>query len=584
MASSGSFNTNGYEGRYLKFSWNIKSQDIANNKTTISWSLKGAGSGSASWYKAGNFKVVINGSTVYSSSTRIQLYNGTTVASGEAVIPHNSDGTKTFSASAEAGIYTVAVNCRGSGSWSLNAIPRQATITSATNFNDTQNPTITYSNPAGNNVSSLKACISLTGNTDDISYRDIPKTGTSYTFNLTESERNILRQASANSKNLSVRFYVQTVINGATYRNYVSATMTVVNANPSIGTIAYKDNNSSTVNITQDNQQIIRNKSDLYFTFNNLQSLKYATLSSVKVTINGVTKTSSLSGSSVSSKNLDFGIINVSSNIDANIVITDSRGNTTSYTKTIQVLDYQSQYSTITCERENNFYTETNLLVNCTYSSLDGKNNITIQYQTKKVTDADYGALTTIDNNTNYVIQLDNAYQWNVRVVTTDSVGTIVSYVLFVDKGMPLAFFDRLLNSVGINCFPSKQYSLALNDIDILEAIQGVSLYSNTSGDEGTIQLSDSAANYDKLYIEFIDNDGTVGSKEITSPNGKNVYLSITYPSSVSYKKDVIVSISGKAITPTTYSTITFRNNQSPTINSSTNYIYITKVIGFKYS
>lgn len=584
MASSGSFNTNGYEGRYLKFSWNIKSQDIANNKTTISWSLKGAGKASVSWYMAGNFKVVINGSTVFSQSKRIELHDGTTVASGELDIAHNNDGTKTFSASAEAGIYSVAVNCRGSGSWSLTAIPRQATITSATNFNDTQNPTITYSNPAGNNVSSLKACISLTGNTDDISYRDIPKTGTSYTFNLTEAERNILRQASANSKNLSVRFYVQTVINGATYRNYVSATMTVVNANPSIGTIAYKDNNSSTVNITDNNQQIIRNKSDLYFTFSNLQSLKYATLSSVKVTINGVTITSSLSGSSISSKNLDFGTINVSSNIDASIVITDSRGNTTSYTKTIQVLDYQSQYSTITCERENNFYTETNLLVNCTYSSLDGKNDITIQYQTKKVTDADYGALTTINNNTNYVIQLDNAYQWNVRVVTTDSVGTIVSYVLFVDKGMPLAFFDRLLNSVGINCFPSKQYSLALNDIDILEAIHGVSLYSNTNGSASSIQLSDSAAHYDKLYIEFIDNDGTVGSKEITSPNGKNVYLSITYPSSVSYKKDVIVSISGTSITPTTYSTITFRNNQSPSINSSTNYIYITKVIGFKYS
>ena len=132
MASSGSFNTNGYEGRYLKFSWNIKSQDIANNKTTISWSLKGAGSASASWYMAGNFKVVINGSTVYSSSSRIKLYDGTTVASGEAVISHNSDGTKSFSASTEAGIYTVAVNCRGSGRWALTNIHRQATITSAT--------------------------------------------------------------------------------------------------------------------------------------------------------------------------------------------------------------------------------------------------------------------------------------------------------------------------------------------------------------------------------------------------------------------------------------------------------------------
>ena len=121
------------------------------------------------------------------------------------------------------------------------------------------------------------------------------------------------------------------------------------------------------------------------------------------------------------------------------------------------------------------------------------------------------------------------------------------------------------------------------NGVDILNAIQGESLYSTTSGSAGSIQLSNSAANYDKLYIEFIDNDGTVGSKEITSPNGKNIYLSITYPGSVAYKKDVIVAISSTSITPQTYSTITFRNNQSPTINSSTNYIYITKVIGFKY-
>ena len=80
-----------------------------------------------------------------------------------------------------------------------------------------------------------------------------------------------------------------------------------------------------------------------------------------------------------------------------------------------------------------------------------------------------------------------------------------------------------------------------------------------------------------------IDNDGTVCSKEVTAPNGKNVYLSITYPSSVSYKKDVIVAISGTTITPQTYSTITFRSGQSPTIANSTNYIYITKVLGFKY-
>ena len=57
MASSGSFNTTGYEGRYLTFRWQITKTDIENNKTTISWTLTGAGTGQAGWYKAGNFAV-----------------------------------------------------------------------------------------------------------------------------------------------------------------------------------------------------------------------------------------------------------------------------------------------------------------------------------------------------------------------------------------------------------------------------------------------------------------------------------------------------------------------------------------------
>ena len=200
----------------------------------------------------------------------------------------------------------------------------------------------------------------------------------------------------------------------------------------------------------------------------------------------------------------------------------------------------------------------------------------------KKTTDASYGALTTIQDNVETQFNADNHYSWNVKVILTDKIGS-TTYNLFLYKGIPLMFWDRLLSSVSINCFPTNQYSLALNGIDVMEAIQGTTLYSNTTGSAGTITLSDNASNYDKFYIEFIDNDGTVGSKEITSPNGKNIYLSITYPGSVSYKKDVIVSINGTSITPQTYSTITFRSGQSPTINSTTNYIYITKILGFKY-
>lgn len=138
MASSGSFNTGGYEGRYLQFSWKETSQNVSSNTTTISWTLKGAGGGNV-WYKAGNFKVVIAGETVFSSSTRIQLSNGTVVASGTYTFKHNADGTKKFTASAQAGIYTVAVNCTGSSSFTLDTIARASQPSCITWPEHTQN-------------------------------------------------------------------------------------------------------------------------------------------------------------------------------------------------------------------------------------------------------------------------------------------------------------------------------------------------------------------------------------------------------------------------------------------------------------
>lgn len=83
----------------------------------------GAGGGNV-WYKAGNFKVVIAGETVFSSSSRIELSNGTVVASGTYTFKHNADGTKSFTASVQAGIYTVAVNCTGSATFTLDTIAR----------------------------------------------------------------------------------------------------------------------------------------------------------------------------------------------------------------------------------------------------------------------------------------------------------------------------------------------------------------------------------------------------------------------------------------------------------------------------
>lgn len=580
MATSSNFNTS---NQYIKYRIIVteNSYSVANNTSNVTIKVQVWRTNSGyETYGNGTCYVNCDGvdySQSISSSQKFTYNSYTQVFSKTLTINHNANGSKSIYVSSY--IDHSRFNSTSQGfTVNLTNIPRQATITNAPNFNDTQNPTITYSNSAGSSASSLQACISLTGSNSDIAYRDISKTGTSYTFNLTEAERNVLRQATTTSNSRTVYFYIKTVINGSTFYTNKAVTLSIVNANPTFN-VSYLDTNSTTTNITGNNQQIIQNNSTLRINITNATGVKYATLKTASINVNGAVTTQNISGSSLT---FNVGTLNVTNNITIPVTVTDSRNNKTTTNLTIQILSWALPSAIITMERENNFYTSTNLTVNADYSSLNNKNTITIQYQIKKTTDANYGALTTISDNVETTFNADNQYSWDVKVILTDKIGT-TTYNLLLYKGIPLMYWDRILSSVSINCFPSKQYSFALNGIDILEAIQGVSLYSNTNGSAGTIQLSDSAANYDKLYIEFIDNDGTVGSKEITSPNGKNVYLSITYPGSVAYKKDVIVAISGTSISPQTYSTITFRNNQSPTINSSTNYIYITKVIGFKY-
>ena len=128
QVSSGSFITTNYEGRYVQFNWAVDSTSVSGNYKRIYWSLVGGGDAEWTTYMAGNFKVVIDGETVYSSADRIELKKGTVVASGYKTLYHDATGNKSFSASAEAGIYYYAVNCRGSGSWELPTIPRYANV------------------------------------------------------------------------------------------------------------------------------------------------------------------------------------------------------------------------------------------------------------------------------------------------------------------------------------------------------------------------------------------------------------------------------------------------------------------------
>ena len=132
--SSGWYSSNNKNYTYLEFAWEVVDTSLENNAKTIYWELRGKKE-SSGWVKAGGFKVVIDGDTVYSKDTdyRIELRNGTIVASGKKTLTHNSVGERSFEVSIQGAIYTYAVNCSGTKTFELDTIPRASTITSVAN-------------------------------------------------------------------------------------------------------------------------------------------------------------------------------------------------------------------------------------------------------------------------------------------------------------------------------------------------------------------------------------------------------------------------------------------------------------------
>ena len=463
MATSGSFNTSGYSSAgypdHYVFSWTLQSQSIEGNYSTISWQLVGAGGSDIYRYTCVKQKYVIVNGVKQSDSTIVETKNGTVAFRGTSRINHNEDGTGSFSASAGGAFYYYgSYNSTGSGSWSLPTIPRKAVILTAPDFTDEENPTITYSNPAGSSVTTLHACISLTGALDDVPYRDISKTGSSYTFELTEQERNTLRNACPNSNSLQVRFFVTSVIGGTTYYSTLTRTMTIVNGNPTFtaSNVTYQDSNNTTVAVTGDNQKLVQNLSNLLVTITSATAQKGSSIASYEATINNLTQTITSAG------NINFGVINSGSDLELAVKVIDSRGNSTTITKTVTFLEWKLPTAVISLKRRNNYENTTYLKVKATYSSINSNNTISIKFQYKKSTDSSYSSQTTIQDNTQVTLTFNKNYAWDIRVILTDRFGTS-TYNTTLAKGSFILFVDTKKLSVGVNCFPESNETLEVN-------------------------------------------------------------------------------------------------------------------------
>lgn len=572
MATSGTFKTSAYDGACLQFDWSLKSQSTVNNQSVISWTLKGAGIKSGYWYMAGPFKCVINGTTVYQSSGRIKLYTGTVVASGELAIGHDSNGSKSFSAYAECAIYTSAVNCKGSGSWSLPDIGRASQPSLNTWPNNSPDFNIGDTIVVHMNRKSTVFTHTVVLKLGSYSY----KIGTGVTDNIsldTDKIASSLYAQMPNSNSMTGEIVV-TTYSGSAVIGTSSCTIIahVVNSNP-VFDVGYSDTNSTTVAITENNQYIIRNNSTLQISVSNARALNSATLKSITAVVNGNAYTGTLNGSTGV---INVGVVNVSYDTEVTVKIVDSRGNEGQKKITVLVYDWSLPSAIIKLNRKNNYYSESVLSVNANYASIGGKNTVTIRYRTKKVSDSSYGSYATIQNNADANFTADNSYEWNVQVEVSDRIGK-TTYNLILAKGIPITYTDILKNSFGVNCFPKYNKSLEVNGV----CLSGQVLYDNASGTAGAVTLSDSAENYTYLEIFYRSSgDNVCGSVKVFRPNGKLVHLgTIHYIADYDYAKFALVTVSGSMITFSQNYQITLKNNG--TTYSAENAIFITRVVGY---
>lgn len=418
MASSGYFNTGNYEGRYLQFSWKVTSQNVSSNTTTISWTLKGAGGGNV-WYKSGNFKVVIAGETVFSSSTRIQLDDGTLVASGSYTFQHNADGTKQFTASAQAGIYTVAVNCTGSATFTLDAIARASQPSCITWPEHTQD--VGY---FGDEIS-----IHMNRNSSDfthtVRYQFGSKSGTiaekvetGLKWVIPLSLMDLLPAATSGSGTIYVDTYNGSTKIGTKWCGFTAKVPASVKPKCSIQVL-------DATNIQDTYGKLVQGLSKLYVK-TNFYAAYSSPVASYNVTANGVRYTAA---------EITTGVISKAGTTTITATVKDKRGRTSdAVSASFPVLEYSppsvTKLSVIRCNEDgtaNKRGAYVKVTFSAAISSLESKNTALYYLYYKKSKDSSWTkvSLTALTNkysvsNHSYIFEAGTSSSYDVRVEAVD--------------------------------------------------------------------------------------------------------------------------------------------------------------------
>lgn len=463
MANSGIVTKSFFNNNYtLNFEWEIVSQSIPNKTSTISWELVLSTTSTAKINNTGNTNIKVNiDGQAHSSSGSIQIDYGSALvlASGTQTINHDESGAKTVSVSFsvnppdwaefiyDGASHTKVETMTGNGSAELPTITWAASILSAPNFTDEDSPTITYNNPLGSLVTSLQACISLTDSSSEIAFRDISKTGSSFTFNFTDADKAWMWSNLDNKLTSRTMYYrIKTVYNGQTfYSTPKVTTLSIINYAPVVEPLIWDENITTatlTGSISDNSEKFIKGYSDAYF---NLRAVGQ--------------KGAGIEGQVIWNGNqykyTQIGTLTDVATNEFKWSVTDTRGFKTDGYRIYPIEDRSFvEYVPLTCSINNSPLTaEGNLTVTVSGKFWNGYfgakyNSLKLQYHYAigggAFTSSSLSTITpTVDENYNYsysftISGLDYKKQYRVYVTVKDELEQLDSSTIVVAAGEPL--------------------------------------------------------------------------------------------------------------------------------------------------
>lgn len=458
MALSGSVKTNSYSGRYYQVDWTA-TQSVANNTSTISWTLKCAG-GTDAWYAERTVELVINGSTAYSKTAYVERRVGN-ITSGSLTVSHDTNGNKSFSISLKVACYYAAVNLTGSGTFALNNIPRKSTLSVA------------------NGTLGTAQTLTVTRQSTNFTHSIIAKCGSSQIAVCTKSSSTSISftppvgWASQNTTgtSLSVTYTIIT-FNGS------STTAAEIGSNSYSRTCTIPANVKPTLSISVSDAEGYSGVYGGYVQGKSRLSVAITASGAYGSSIKSYSTTAD--GNKYTAASFTTSTIKGKGTLSINATVTDSRGRTATATEDITVLEYNvPNVKKIAANRCNADGTtnKSGEYIKITFSAsvtnLNNNNVASYTVQYKKTTDANYTTALLESYNDiysvtdgSYIFPADTSSSYDITLIVSDAFGsskTITSgssisklwSILSKGKGIAIGKIAEIENLFDIN-MPTK--------------------------------------------------------------------------------------------------------------------------------